>query len=202
MANTTPTPPFAKITPPSPPLIVLLGKTDLILEPLPTLLSHEDLPLKHTRSRSNHVRFHPYKCEVHACYLVIFCWSSVRTGQAWAELSAMAAVMNREASVIDSGSPLSSARASPTPDIQIPRLKPLAPRLGNPQPTKDNDSESPLSSASPTPRMMPAQEPSQTSAVCVTKIRKLLPKGAGRDSLVDIIPLKTGLLETIKVCPC
>jgi hypothetical protein len=64
MANTTPTPPFAKSAPPPPPLIVLLGDTDLILDPLPTLLSHEDLSLtgKHTHSQSN-VRFHPYKYE-------------------------------------------------------------------------------------------------------------------------------------------
>ena len=54
MANTTPMPLFAKSVSPPPP-IVLLCDSDFILEPLPTLLAYEDLPLKHTtHSVSNH----------------------------------------------------------------------------------------------------------------------------------------------------
>ena len=57
MANTTPMPLFAKSVSPPPP-IVLLCDSDFILEPLPTLLAYEDLPLKPlkhtTHSVSNH----------------------------------------------------------------------------------------------------------------------------------------------------
>ena len=230
MANTTSIPPFAKSAPPPPPLIVLLANTDLILDPLPALLSHEDLPLKHSHSHSNRVRFHPYKGEENPYFpFQDFCWLrlSVRTGQ---ELSALSAASMNSRSPLSSAS--SSPRATPTPESQIPSLKPLATRLGNLQPMTanyyDSDSESSLSSASPTPRTTPAPEPSQTNAhlkhparspsssastpratparetpkptVRVKKIRKPRPKGAGRESLADIVPLETGLLEKIKVC--
>jgi hypothetical protein len=70
MTNTTSILPFAKSVPPPPPLIVLLRNIDFILEPLPTLLAYEDLPLKHTtHSESNHASLH-FECEQ---FVIVYC---------------------------------------------------------------------------------------------------------------------------------
>lgn len=209
MANTTPTPPFTKSAPPPPLLIVLLGNTDLILDPLPTLLSREDLPLKHTHSRSNHVCFHPYKYEESSySFFIGFFWLTIgETGQGHqrqVESSAMAAAMDsmRAESAMDCRSPLSSAssspRATPTPESsQIPGGN--TSKLTK-QPQAFFDDASPLSSALTSPSATPAPE-SPKKTVCVSKIRKPQPKGAGRECLTDIVTLNTSLLEKIKVCP-
>ena len=109
----------------------------------------------------------------------------MRTGQARAESSAIMAAMDEASSAMDNWSPqaLSSTSSSP-------RATPM-------------DNASRLSSAPSTPRTTPAPEPRPTT-VCVSKIRKPRPKGAGRYNLADIVELETGLLEEIKVFfyPC
>ena len=108
----------------------------------------------------------------------------MRTDQARAESSA--AAMERALSAMGSWSPLSSIQSSPraTPTFELPRI---------------ND-QSPSSSALSTPRATPVNESPSTS-VRVSKIRKPQPKGAGNNSLTDIVTLESGLLERIKVCP-
>jgi hypothetical protein len=170
MTNTTSIPPFAKSVPPPPPLIILLRNTDFILEPLRTLLAFEDLPLKRTNySESNHSS----ACSLRIRLLKIFLLTiSEKTGQTLAESSAITAAMNGKMYTIDNWSPqaLSSASSSPR-----------ATSMNNASPSR-------LSSATP-----------NSTVVCVSKIRKPRPKGAGRYNLADIVEVETGLLEKIKV---
>ena len=111
MANTTPIPPFPKSVSPPPPLIVLLRDSDFILQPLPTLLAYEDLPLKHTtHSEPNHTNARFKQNSLDDLFL-----PSVRTGRAQAKLSAITSAMDKALSAMGSWSPqaLSSASLSP-----------------------------------------------------------------------------------------
>ncbi|KAG6904288.1 hypothetical protein DXG01_011158, partial [Tephrocybe rancida] len=141
--------PFAKPTAPPAPIVLLLSDTDVLGDPIPLLLAHEDQPnttnYKHPIVNSSSVRFHPYKGDPTTTQTLL-ARSAVTSTATPVPTSASSAMLVNQPII---------TRTMTLPTTTTPKaiLMPSLPATSPADHYPDNESE--LSSITSSPRMSP-----------------------------------------------
>ncbi|KAG6903725.1 hypothetical protein DXG01_015338, partial [Tephrocybe rancida] len=179
---------------PPAPIVLLLSDTDVLGDPIPLLLAHEDQPnttnYKHPIANSSSVRFHPYKGDP-TTTRTLLARSAVTSTATPVPTSALSAMLVNQPII---------TRTMTLPTTTTPKaiLMPSLPATSPADHYPDNESE--LSSVTSSPRMSPVPMSCgvQGPIITSTKFRIPRPVGAGRTNIEKLVNWDAAYMKTVR----